>query len=461
MKRVLFVAALLALRGGTTWLATAQGQKDGVWGVAREVERLAGGHRLWPDFDPLTVPLAIFDGERTYLFRHPAPPAGFVLVREDEPPVYVYEGRHPAVTANTGGDIGGRGTAILVLEPPGPDRTLTDLAAVALHEAFHIYQSRQSPGLVGADESNLFVYPIDDVRLASLRRLETRALGRALGASTSAETACWARRVLELRRERFAKMDAAFVAYDRGTEVNEGLAYYVELRAAGREDRVIPTEGFSAPEIRRRAYSTGAALALLLDRLRPGWPEAFQTGEWRYLDQALGAALGADWEDSSDACGFSADEIAESERIAREDVTAVLSGRAERRAAFEALSGWRVVIEAADGQPLWPHGFDPLNVERVEGGVLHERFLSLGNDSGRLEAIDAKGANIEVLTEGVGPHPLLNGVHRVVVAGLASPEVEKEGRLVTIRTAGFTASFEGANVQRHGYVVAVQLQATK
>src|SRR5687768_10204511 len=35
---------------------------------------------LWPGFEPLRVPLAIFDGERTYLFRHPSPPSGYAPV---------------------------------------------------------------------------------------------------------------------------------------------------------------------------------------------------------------------------------------------------------------------------------------------------------------------------------------------------------------------------------------------
>lgn len=35
------------------------------------------GRELWPDFDPGSVPLALFDGDITWLFRHPSPPEGF------------------------------------------------------------------------------------------------------------------------------------------------------------------------------------------------------------------------------------------------------------------------------------------------------------------------------------------------------------------------------------------------
>src|SRR4051812_18934041 len=64
------------------------------------------GRPLWPGFAPLETPVAIFDGTRTYLFRHPHPPAGYVAVggRND---VMVREGRDSAVTANSSARLGG------------------------------------------------------------------------------------------------------------------------------------------------------------------------------------------------------------------------------------------------------------------------------------------------------------------------------------------------------------------
>ena len=42
--------------------------------LEREVERMsasrASGDALWPGFDPLAVPRAVYDGQRTFLFRH-------------------------------------------------------------------------------------------------------------------------------------------------------------------------------------------------------------------------------------------------------------------------------------------------------------------------------------------------------------------------------------------------------
>ena len=87
------------------------------------------------------------------------------------------------------------------------------------------------------------------------------------------------------------------------------------------------------------------------------------------------------------------------------------------------------------------------------------RFLRLGNDSGYMEAIDAKEIDIEVLTEGVGPHPLFNGIKQVVIAGLAKPNVTMEDEHVTIRGPGLEATFERASVHNNPNEVIVKLMA--
>ncbi len=81
--------------------------------LEKEVERLTGLCSLWPRFEPMAIPLAIYDGELTYLFRHPTPPEGFVAVGQANPSVFAWKGRHPAVTANASADIGETTTASL------------------------------------------------------------------------------------------------------------------------------------------------------------------------------------------------------------------------------------------------------------------------------------------------------------------------------------------------------------
>jgi hypothetical protein len=428
--------------------------------LAEEVERLAGVRNYWPGFDPMTIPLAVYDGKRTYLFRHPGMPRGFAEAEGGGHGVLAYEGRHPAITANSSADIGGTMTATLLLDGSSSERSLTALAAVALHEAFHVYQRESHPEWA-ANEADLFVYPIDDPGLLTLRRLETEALRRALAKAGSTESQCWAGQALAFRAERFAEMDAAFAAYERGTELNEGLAAYVQLLAEGQQTVTLPADGFGVTDIRIRAYTTGPAFALLLDLFNEDWRESFEADDRQNLDQALLAELEAGHRDSSDQCEFSDAEIAESGRVALSDVAAVLAGQIERREKFDARPGWRVVVQAAHGEPLWPQGFDPLNVERVQGGILHQRFLRLGNDSGHLEAMDAGETDVEALTIGVGPHPLFNGIRQVLIAGLARPDVTVDDAHVSIRMPGLEANFERASVHRNTGELVVRLKPTE
>ncbi|HTE05692.1 MAG TPA: hypothetical protein VK824_05800, partial [Planctomycetota bacterium] len=421
-------------------VAAAAPQGQLALAVEAEVERLANERSFWPHFQPLEIPLAVYDGERTLLFRHPAPPEGFARVGDDgggaaSPGAFAFTGRHPAVTSNTSADLGGTVTATLRADGQLDGKSATDLAAVALHESFHVFQRQHHAGWAG-NEGDLFLYPVDDARLLALRRLESSALRRALAAGEAARAAGWARLALGFRRERFAAMEPAFPAYERLSELNEGLATYVQTLAAGATTVDIPEGDFPPVKVRDRIYAVGPALAFLLDRFSPGWQAALQADDSQSLDGMLEAALGRAPADGtpdgeSEALpSFAADEIAAIERTAAQDVAAVNVARTARRKEFDGKAGWRVVVQAAADAPLWPQGFDPLNVERVDGGVVHARFLELGNDSGRLQMLDEQAVDLDAFTEGVGPHPIFNGIRRVTVAGLAKPVLDsKDGEV--------------------------------
>lgn len=454
--RSLLIPALLALAQGVAPALESRDAEGNAFALERELRRSAGSLDLWPGFETLGIPLAIWSGERTYLFRHPSPPPEFGPVEREGLSGRVFPGRHEAVTANSSAEIGGVLTATLLLDQAAPERSPRELAALALHEAFHVFQRERHPGW-RANDGDLFSYPASDAGLLALRRLETEALRRALSRTERSAAACWARLALDLRRRRFDRLGAVFSAYERGTELNEGLAAYIQLRAEGRTEVALPEGGFGAAEVRRRAYESGAALALLLDRFRPGWKSSLEVDDDQTLDAVLEAALADAPEPSGDPCAFTRDEEARAEGVAREDAAELVRRQSAERARFDGLPGQRLLVIAAADDPLWPRGFDPLNVERVEGGVLHRRFLSLGNGSGELEAIDGEGADIEVLTEGIGPHPLFNGVRRVVVAGLVEPEMrEVDGRL-HVRAPGLEASFAGARGSREGERLVVRL----
>lgn len=58
------------------------------------------------------------------------------------------------------------------------------------------------------------------------------------------------------------------------------------------------------------------------------------------------------------------------------------------------------------------------------------------------------------LTEGLGPHPLFDGVRRVIIAGPVSPVVSNDGDRVSIDANGLQLECTGARVQvRPGDVV--------
>lgn len=353
---------------------------------------------LWPGFDPCSVPLATFDGTRTTLERHPSPPPEFTKSGER----WTYEGRHPAVTANSSTPIGGVLTATVL---PGAG------TATIAHEMFHVFQRTKHPDWI-ANEGDLFAYPVE--RDHDLVRLELEALSRALR-DGSAESA---RLALAVRRARFAALDEAAIAYERKSELNEGLATYVGHRAAGTpDDAIVPERRFAPEEVRDRLYVTGAAYARLLDRHHPEWRETLERAMVP-LDEILANAI-ADSEAARLVDGYRA----------RLDA---------QRSAFLAAPGWAIRI--LPKSPLFPAGFDPLNVRLVaKGEVLHTRFVKLAGEAGTLDAM-----NRAVLTTAAGEHPIFQGVKEIVITGLADePRIARDGDVTVIDADGVQARIAG------------------
>lgn len=400
---------------------------------------------LWPGFDPLKIPLAVFDGQSTWLFRHPSPPAGFVSL-SSQPGAFVKPGRLEGIVANSSADIGGIATGTLIVDPK-VQRGNVEWAAIAVHEAFHVFQRAKHPGWI-ANEADLFVYPVDDAALLSLRRLETTALQQALATEDRDTSSCWARLAMNLRNRRYAAMDGAFATYERGTELNEGLAAYVQMQAQGQFAIDWPPQEFAPAQVRQRAYTLGAAQAMLLDRFAPRWREDFEANDKQTLDGALIRALGA-----GRVCAFEPALVASEDEIARNDIAALQKERQDVLRQFEAKPGWRLIVEAADGAPLWPQGFDPLNVTRIDGQrVLHTRFVKLGNDAGHVEIIGAAS-----LSEGAGAHPLFNGLKRLQLTGLPKPVVQENAGSVSVKAEGLDLQFKKASVATSGETVRVVL----
>lgn len=431
-------------------------------------------HVGWPGFRPREIPLTVYDGEKTYLFRHPEPPEEFRPVSRGGP-VWATDGRYPALRANTAIDVGGVPTAG-VLARTGDSgganglRAPEEIARLLIHEAFHVYQAERHPDWT-ANEVDLFTYPVADVELLRLRRLETAALRRAVHPADSTRELCWGRAVVRWRERRLERLPDEAAAYERGTELREGLARYVERRAAGQTGPPsLPAEGFPPEAVRERAYATGHAFAYLLDRIGAHWREELEAS------QETGGVAEPDKEPTpgrtpgpeprpgpgpgladllrsalrpveGPRCRLTPDEAGRARAVAAADVGALRRGRVRRREAFERRPGWSVAVIAAAGRPLFPQEFDPLNVEILgEGGVLHTRLLRLGGADGSLEILDA-----EALTEAAGSHPLFEGVARVLLTGMAEePGEETRGDTLIVESPGFTGRFLGASLRREG-----------
>jgi len=416
--------------------------------LVAKVEQL-GRRQIWPGFDPRSLPLALYTGEHTLLFRHPQPPPGFTPV-VDHPAVAVFPGQHAAVRAHTAVALGGWQTATILLTHHGR-RTRTDLAALIIHELFHVYQRTHHPDWT-ANEAELFVYPVDDGEHLSLRCLETAALQRALAARTPAMAARWTATAMQMRRTRFARLPVGAIAYERGNELQEGLATYVEWRTAwpARRPR-LPVGGFAAADVRGRGYVIGHVLATLLDRLAPEWPQELKASATGSLDELVQAALHVL---SPEPMRFAPHVWAAARARAAEEIQDLAADRTVQLARFQAEPGWRITIQTEEGHPLWPHGFDPSRVQRLTPTqVLHERWLQLGNDAATLEVRDRTA-----LTEAAGTHPLFHGVRRLEVTGLAAaPVMHRTGARTRITATGFEGDFQCPHVEFTSQTVTVRL----
>lgn len=402
----------------------------------------------WPGFDARRVPLALFDDGRTYLYRHPTPPDGFHRLRGLDG-MLVLDSLHPAMRANTSIELAGVLTATVDMGPEGAP-TPDALARTLIHEAFHVYQTEAHPDWT-ANEADLFVYPVARASFLQRRRLETGALRRALTAPDSMRTLCWSQAFLRIREDRFERLPPEAVAYERGTELREGLARYVEATAAGDPDPSLPGDGFAPEDIRPRSYATGHALGALLDILDPDWKRRLEDGEIGSLDDALRAATaGIDVR----RCGHSPDEVRRSRTVARSDSVRLQRRNQEARTEFEEALGWRVEVEASDASPMFPGGFDPLNVRTLDRThVLHDRWLQLSNDSVTIEIRDRPS-----LTAAVGPHPLFNGVRRLTVTGIPTEPTVVEGQdMLTISAEGVEIRARGAVLVRDARVLRLEL----
>jgi hypothetical protein len=188
-------------------------------------------------------------------------------------------------------ELAGSGDAGLVkgLLKTGATKRLTpaDYTGVILHEAFHVYQMPVLKGWhdLAFDQGELWSLIYADAENNRLQDEEARLLQAAVQAPTVDEVREHAQRFLAIREGRRtywterlgAAKSGALLEWERRYEWQEGLATYIEWTLQpGRTAEI--GKPVSAMQPRERIYRLGAAQALLLDRLAPGWQAQAMTG---------------------------------------------------------------------------------------------------------------------------------------------------------------------------------------
>ena len=351
-----------------------------------EVRRLQAVS-YWPGFNPGTIAAAVFDGEDTYLFDFPSLPKNFRPV-EGRGGVSVFPGQHPAVIGNRRVQLDGVWVATsiprLFTSSGGRPFTLTETAAVLIHEKFHVFQALRHPDWKPNDLA-LFDYPADSIEAVTLRQMEIEELRRAVRAEREEDARGWARAFLNIRRQRLAALPARHARYEREAQRLEGLAEYVEFLARGHGlEEDFPASEFAPSAPREMAYGEGRWVAALLDRLSPRWKEAMEEGEFAYPEQKLDSVLRG----GPGPRVFSSDEL----RLFREQAAAALDKKSAERGrlarAFESKMGTEIEIDARD-DPLHIEMFDPFTIEAVgTGKMIHTQWLVLKNDNGVVRIYD-------------------------------------------------------------------------
>lgn len=397
-------------------------------------------HSPWPGFDAGLVPVAVFDGDTTWLSGHPHPPVDTFRLAVGG--IYAMPGRHPAITANSSAELSGIMTATLLLDRSRAS-SATRWAATLTHEAFHVYQRGHHKDWV-ANEADFFTYPADLEAPQRLQRLETEAWRRAL---TRDDADCWTRAALKYRQLRFALLPVDAIAYERGTELNEGLATYVEYRAERRDTVPFPADGFGPEDVRLRGYVLGPAIGRMLDRFAPAWRDGLERGPTRSLDELLASAMAP-----GESCRFRPAEEDSVRTLARTEVGRLQAAHQALRDSVMSAPGWRIEVVADSATPLWPEQFDPWNVVSVgHGAVVHRRALTLSKDGLKVELFDRAS-----VTEALGPHPIFTGIRRLIVGGLpeAPTVVERPGQL-EVTAPGVRITGRVRAVERNGQVITI------
>jgi hypothetical protein len=287
----------------------------------REAYRLAAqlGDRIWPNWHSAPFALLLVTPDYEYLVGHPNPSSDFIATNSDTllgRPVLYRKRTFPVQIQATFPAVNNVNTIVIGSAEFTADKSSTRWVLTVLHEHFHqfvnsqpgYYEAVGKLGLAHGDESGMWMlnypFPYDSARVQQTFSAMTHAL---LDALAQTETPA-----LDAKAAVFRGAMAAFrrsvpeeaARYFDFQLWQEGVARYTEIALGELAARAYaPTAEFSAlPDFKSFAsvaggirrgvlddlgtmsvaklkrvvvYSTGAAEALLLDRVRPSWKNDF------------------------------------------------------------------------------------------------------------------------------------------------------------------------------------------
>ncbi|UCF38869.1 MAG: hypothetical protein JSU96_08535 [Acidobacteriota bacterium] len=409
----------------------------------------AAQRQLWPGFDATVYPIAIYDGERTLLLRHPNPPAEFLPLPGHEG-VNVSPGKHSAMRWNSNADIGGVPTATLLLTIE-PGRKVDYEAHILFHEVFHLF-SRPLHPTWRPNEIWRYNYPLDDLENYRQLLLEEEALARAMESEPDSDVASWAAAALTIRLNRQARLSEEHRTYETALELQEGTAVYMGRSILGVESETERLREDRGPAgIRWRCYETGAAIAAILDRLAPSWKKELDARPESTFNQLLSSAPAVM---DTDPANFSSEVRA---RIEERAVAALNKLSAERAQLYDDFLQRRnrVVIRLADAEDHFSFDrFDPMAVEILDQGeALQAHLLTTSHPRGEVSFenpgfLPRSLEGVIALTSPAGRHPFLEGYRRIAFSGFSEePVVERNGSAIKVMAEGLSISFGGATIE--------------
>jgi hypothetical protein len=417
--------------------------------------------KVWPGFTPSTWPLALYDGQKTLLLRHPNPPSEFKPV-PGRPGVLSFPGRYPEVRAGSTCMISGTRTATVIVTS-GVERALPAL----IEETFHVFWLARHT-VFRPNEMARYAYPLTDAENLAGLLAESEALARALDAGAPERAWRWVAAALEQRAERRRRLDEESATFETHLEMLEGPANFVSDFALGKSSALTAsalrrTRGLE--EIRWRFYSTGEAMGWLLERFFPGWKERLDADPNLTMQTLLEIGLARK---GGAPLAFNAAEKDAFRAAAEWAIADLARRRSALRAELEGRGGARLIVETVPGaQPLQVGRFDPINLFVLGNGeVAHANFISLSGVNGSVELTNpdfARGSfgGVVGLTESSGRRPLGDGTRRLTVFGIqGQPKVERKDGTVTIEAPGVRLSWKGAEVETEGATIRVKVNGS-